>query len=167
MPGLINIGAAKIEVGDPAVDGGMGTTLAPLGYTTVDTIKFNDEGGTEIDFEVEELDIPFYSETQTGTKIFTFQVANPDEDTLVSVFGGTKTGTGATTTWAAPLLAPTIIKSLKFTPKKGIGFNFPKCKVSARWTSDIGKNNLMGIEVSFKVLQPDKANTPAYSTFRV
>lgn len=167
MAGLINIGAAKIEIGDPAVDGAMGTTLAALGYTTEDTIKFNDEGGTETEFNVEELDIALYAETQPGTKTFVFQVANPDEDTLVKVFGGTKTGTEGATTWQAPLQAPTIIKSLKFTPKKGMGFNFPKTKLSARWTSDIGKNHLLGIEVSFKVLQPDKEGEAPYSTFRV
>lgn len=167
MAGLINIGVAKIEIGDVGADGAMGTSLAALGYTTENTIKFNDDGGKEVDFNVEELDIPLYSETQAGTKTFTFQVANPDEDTLVNVFGGTKTGTGAATTWDAPLQAPTIVKSLKFTPKKGIGFNFPKTKVSAKWTNDIGKDKLLGIEVSFKVLQPDKAGLAPYSTFRV
>lgn len=167
MAGLINIGAAKIEVGDPAADGGMGTSLSQLGYTTEDTIKFNDEGGSEIDFPIEELDVPVYSITKAGNKTFSFQIANPDEDTLVAVFGGTKTGTGGATKWEAPLTQPTIIKSLRFTPQKGLGFNFPKTKLSARWTSDIGKNHLLGIEVVFKVLQPDKVGEKPYSTFRV
>lgn len=160
MAGLISIGVSKIEIGTPAADGGMSTTLASLGYTTKDTIRFNDEKGTETEFEAEETDLPLFIAKQGGKKEFTYQVANPDLDTLVKVFGGTKDD--ATKSWQAPISEPNIVQSLKFTPKQGFGFEFPKTSLSARWTSDIGKDKLIGIEVTFKVLQPDKAGLGPY-----
>lgn len=165
MAGQINIGAAKIEIGDPATDGGMGQTLAALGLTTKDTIRFINEKGSETEFLAEEIDPPIYVSKRAGSKTFTFQVANPDLDTLVKVFGGTKDTT--TNSWQAPITEPIIIKSLKFTPKKGMGFEFPKTQLSATWTSEIGKDKLMGIDVEFKVLQPDKEGLGQMKVFLV
>lgn len=165
MAGQINIGAAKIEVGPVGADGGMGNVLATLGLTAKDTIKFNNEKGTKTEFLVEETDLAIFTTKTAGAKSFNFQVANPDLDTLVKVFGGEKDE--ATNSWSAPATEPTITQSLKFTPKKGFGIEFPKVLLTATWTTDIGKDHLLGIDVECEVLQPDKEGLGPYKVFVV
>lgn len=164
---LINIGVAKIELGDPAVDGGMGTVLAALGYTLEGTAQINMDDPTETEFTVEEVDTPIYVASQAGKVRISFQVANPDEDTLVKVFGGTKTGTGAAAVYSYPLTPVVIEQSIKFTPVKGIGLNIPRAKITAKFTSALGRTALLGVEVTGTVLQPTKAATPIFTTFQV
>lgn len=167
MVKLINIGVAEIAVGAIAVDGGMGTTLAPLGYTEEGSASLNQDDPTETEFKVEEIDIPIHVESTSGNFSIAFKVADPDEDTLVAVFGGTKTGTGATAVYAYPSTSVSIERSIKFTPKTGMGLNIPRAKITAKFSSEIGRAALLGIEVSGRVLQPTKADEPPFSTFRV
>lgn len=165
--GIITIGVASISVGSIATDGGMGTTLSPLGYTEEGSAQINMDDPTETEFSVEELDTPLWIESKAGKIAVAFKVANPDEDTLVKVFGGTKTGTGATAVYTWPLISPVIERSIKITPKKGIGINIPRAKITAKFSSEIGRGALLGVEVTGTVLQPTKADEPALSTFRV
>lgn len=167
MAGLINIGVGEIAIGAIAADGGMGTTLAPLGYTEEGSAAINMDDPTETEFNVEELDTPIHIESKAGKIALAFKIANPDEDTLVSVFGGTKTGTGATAVYSWPLTPVSIERSIKFTPKQGIGLNIPRAKITAKFSSEIGRAALLGVEVTGTVLQPTKAATSAISTFRV
>lgn len=167
MAGLINIGVAEIAIGAIAVDGGMGTTLAPLGYTEEGSAQINMDDPTETEFPVEELEVPLWIESKAGKIAVAFKVADPDEDTLVKVFGGAKTGTGATAVYSWPLAPVSIERSIKFTPKKGMGLNIPRAKITAKFSSEIGRGALLGVEVTGTVLQPTKADEPAITTFRV
>lgn len=167
MAGLITVGVAKIEVGAIAVDGGMGTTLAPLGYTEEGSAAINMDDPTETEFNVEELETPLHIQSKAGKIAIAFKVANPDEDTLVSVFGGSKTGTGSTAVYKWPVTPVIIERSIKITPAQGMGINVPRAKITAKFSSEIGRAALLGIEVTGTVLQPTKANEPALSTFRV
>ena len=163
----INIGIAAIALGTVGVDGGAGTTLAPLGYTTEGTAKLNWDDATETEFAVEEIDNPIYISTKEGKKTFTFTVANPDEDTLVSAFGGVKTGTGNAATFAFPSSSVSMEKTIKITPKEGMGLLIPRAKITAKLTSDLGRASLMGIEITGTVLEPTKVGVSALSTFVV
>lgn len=167
MAGLINIGVSSIAIGAIATDGGMGTTLSPLGYTEEGSAQINMDDPTETEFNVEELDTPIWIESKAGKIAVAFKVANPDEDTLVKVFGGTKTGTGATAVYTWPLISPVIERSIKITPKQGMGISIPRAKITAKFSSEIGRAALLGVEVTGTVLQPTKADEPAISTFRV
>lgn len=163
----INIGVQEIAIGAIASDGGMGTTLAPLGYTEEGSAAINWDDATETEFRVEEVDVPIHVESTPGNISLAFSVSNPDEDTLVAVMGGTKTGTGEDTVYDYPLTSVSIERSIKFTPKKGLGINIPRAKITAKFSSEVGRAALLKVEVSGRILQPIKANTAPFSTFRV
>lgn len=165
--GLFNLGVAKIELADIAADGDVGTTFAALGLTQEGTCKINFADATITELKVEEFVTAADSDTTEGEKTIEFTVANPDEDTLIAVFGGTKTGTGATTVFKSSLTPVTVEKSLKITPKKGLGWTFPRVLITAKPTSDVGRGTWMGIAVTCKVLQPTKPSVSSWSTFRV
>lgn len=167
MASLINIGIAKIELGEVAVDGGMGTTLAALGYTEEGSATINMDDPTETEFPVEELDTPLYISSKAGKISLAFKVSDPDEDTLVKVFGGTKTGTGTEVVYKYPAQIPAIEQSIKLTPMKGMGLNIPRAKITAKFSSAIGRAALLSVEVTGTILQPTKADEAAFSTFRV
>lgn len=165
--GLFNLGVSKIELATIAVDGDVGTTFAALGLTQEGTTKINFADDTTTDLMVEEMDVAADSVATPGEKTFEFTVANPDEDTLVELFGGMKTGTGASTVYKAPASAVVIERSVKITPKKGIGWVFPRALITAKFTSDVGKTTWVGVTVTGKVLQPTKTGVAPWSTFRV
>lgn len=164
--GQANNGIKSIKLGAIAVDGGMGTSLASLGYTEEDSAKINFEDAEKKEYFAEEVDTAWFQTLKAGKKTFEFTIANPDAATLVAVFGGTKTGTGSTTVYSAPAVMPTIEQSLEITPKIGLGFKFPRVLVSAKLTDSIGRNALLGVVVTCEVLQPTKANEPIFTTFQ-
>lgn len=164
---LFNIGISKIELSDIASDGDVGTAFAALGMTQEGTCKLNFADGTLQELKVEEKDTAADSVLIAGEKSVDFTVADPDEDTLVSVFGGTKSGTGLTTKYKSPLTTVSIEKSLKITPKVGLGHIFPRVLITAKLTPDAGKANWIGVAVSCKVLAPKKDGVSDWETFRV
>lgn len=164
---LFNLGIAKIELSDIASDGDVGTTFAVLGQTQEGTCKLNFADATITELKVEEKSTAADSYSEPGEKTVEFTVADPDEDTLVSVFGGTKSGTNGTTKFKAPLNTVTIEKSLKITPRKGMGFTFPRVSITAKFTPDVGKTTWVGVTVTAKVLSPTKTGVSDWETFRV
>ncbi|ASK29726.1 hypothetical protein CEY12_06230 [Chryseobacterium sp. T16E-39] len=166
MAGQINIGVAEIAIGAIAVDGGMGTTLAPLGYTEDGSASLSWDDPTETEFKVEEIDTPIHIETTDGKRSVVFKIADPDLSTFVETFGGTKTGTGADEVFNFPSNTVSIERSLQFTPKQGIGLRIPRAKITAKLSSEIGRAALMGIEVTATVLQPKKAGTAPIIAFK-
>ncbi|WP_213279323.1 hypothetical protein [Chryseobacterium indologenes] len=167
MAGQINIGVAEIAIGAIAADGDMGTTLAPLGYTEEGSAQINWDDPTETEFKVEELSTPIHIQSTDGKKTVVFKVADPDLDTFVEAFGGTKSGTGADEVFNFPSKTPTIEKSLKFTPEQGIGLKIPRAKITAKLSSNIGRAALLGVEISATVLQPKKAGVAPLIAFTV
>ncbi|MDR7846596.1 hypothetical protein AWM67_08400 [Riemerella anatipestifer] len=166
MP-LFNLGVARIELSNIATDGGVGTSFAALGLTQEGTCKIQFGDPTMKKLNVEEFDGGADAILTSGEKKIEFTVANPDEDTLVAVFGGTKSGSAGTTVYKAPSSAVTIERSLKITPKKGLGFIFPRVLITASFTPDIGKESWVGVVVKAEVLTPTKAGEAEWSTFRV
>lgn len=165
--GQINIGIAKIELGALAADKGESTAYGVLGYTEEGTAKLNWDDPTETEFNVEEIDTPIYIASKAGKKTFTFTIANPDKTTLQKVFGATVTGTGPTERIDFPDSAVLLEQSLKITPQQGFGLIAPRVKVTAKLTSDLGRANLLGVEVTATVMQPEKAGLKALSAFTV
>ena len=165
--GIITTGIASIQFGAMASDGGMGEDLDRLGYTVEGTAKINTDDGTTTDYMVEETDDPLDSDITAGKMTVTLTIADPDEDTFVNVFGGTKTGTGADTVYEYPESIPSIEQSIKITPKKGIGFDFVRAKITGKFTSDLGRGKLMGVEITATILQPLKAGVKKFKSFRV
>jgi hypothetical protein len=161
----INNGINKVEFGPKGVGDTMGTALTVLGFTAEDSFKINQSDAETTDFFAEEIDLPAFTSTKAGEMSFTFTVMNPDPATLVRMMGGTTTGTGATSVYTAPLVLPIIEQSMKVTPKIGFGFNIPRGLVTAKFTDSMGRNALLGIEVTVKVLAPSGGTAP-FTTFQ-
>lgn len=167
MAGQINIGVAEIAIGAIAADGDMGTTLAALGYTEDGSASLSWDDPTETEFKVEEIDTPIHIESTDGKRSVVFKIADPDLDTFVATFGGTKSGTGAAEVFNFPSNTVTIERSLRFTPKQGIGLRIPRAKITAKLSSEIGRAALLGVEVTATVLQPKKSGVAPIIAFTV
>lgn len=152
----ITIGLASIQVADILADGGTGTTFAPLGYTYENTCKFTEADPETTSFYAEEVDDALDTTEKAGETKLNFSIANPDVDTLVAVFGGTKVGS----TWNAPDTKPTIEKSVQITPKKGLKFTICRAKMVAKLNADFSRKGLFLVEVSATILAPTKQNEP-------
>lgn len=150
----INNGLAKIEIGAIASDGGMGTVLERLGDVKEGSFKVNQGEGDKVEFKVEEHDDPIFIRQKKGSLAFEFEIHNPDADTFIQVWGGTKDGSTGKYTPPANLLP--IERSLKITPEIGYGFDIPRAQLSARFSDAIGKDSLLGVIVTATVLKPTK-----------
>ncbi|WP_337043862.1 hypothetical protein [Emticicia sp. 17c] len=160
MAKLITIGLSKIEIGDIATDKGMGTELAVIGQTAEGSCTIETAEPEVTEFYVEESDSPVHTALKAGLTTITFQLAAPDLQQCVDVFGGAITGTGTAATWNYPGNAVNLEKSVKITPKEGIVFRIPRGKITARFTGQFGRADTLKVEVSITVLQPEKAGTP-------
>ena len=156
----ITIGLAAIELGAIAVDGGMGTTLTPWGYTEQDscTITISEPELTE--FIPEEIDDAIYIASKDGEKTIAFTIMDAGTDTLVNLFGGTVTTTGTAPnevkTFSFPSSNANVEKSVRIIPKEGLITEITRAKVTASMDSTYSKNGLFTVKVSLKVLKPKK-----------
>lgn len=151
---IVTLGLSKIEVGDIASGGGMGTTLAPLGLTYQDTCKMTQEDPETTEHYAEELDDPVVSVSRGGKTNFAFSIMNADVDTLVTLLGGTKSAAGA---WEAPDKLPIIEKSVRITPEQGLKFEIPRMKLVTKINAEFSKKGLLLLEVAGTVLAPTAA----------
>lgn len=163
MSKKVGIGLASIKLGAIATDGGMATALAPLGQTAEDTCKIEFGDAEETPFYVEEQDAPIYIERKQGDIDISFSIYEYDLETIKEVFGGEITGSGGNKVYKAPATAVNIEKSLEITPKKGHILSFPRVSITAKFSADIGKKNLMALEIKAKVLQPTKEGEPRFT----
>ena len=151
------VGLAKIEVGDIAADGGIGTTLASLGYTYQDTCKMTMEDPEVTEHYAEEVDDPVISISRGGKTVFNFSVMDADLTTLKALLGGDVTGTAPAQKWEAPDKIPIIEKSVRITPEQGLKFEIIRMKLDAKINAEFSKKGIFLIDVVGTVLQPTKA----------
>lgn len=163
--GKITLGLSKIEVGEPAVDGGMGTSLAALGYTYKDSCSLMTEDPVTTEHEAEEVDDPVVAIDRAGKTTFKFQVMNPDVDTLQTLLGGT--GNTTTGVWSAPASIPTIEKSIKLTPTQGLYFEMARVKLTAKINANFSKSGIFLIDVIGTILTPLKVGEPKLKATRI
>lgn len=163
--GKITIGLSKIEIGDIAVDGGMGTSLAQLGYTYKDSCSLVTADPETTEHYAEEVDDPVVSFDKVGKTTLSFQVMNPDVDTLQTLLGGT--GNTTSGVWSAPATIPVIEKSVKITPTQGLYFEIPRMKLTAKINANFGKSGIFLIDVVGTVLAPTKTGEPKLKATRI
>ena len=149
----MTLGLAAINVGAIASDGGMGTTLLPLGLTFRDTCQITQEDGESTELFSEEHDDPEYVITRPGKTKVNFSIMNPDVDTLAATLGGVVTSG----VWAAPDAMPEVERSVEIVPKLGLKISIPRLKMDFKidW-SNVGTTPLL-ITVSGTILMPTKA----------
>ncbi|MDR2009956.1 MAG: hypothetical protein LBQ22_05695 [Bacteroidales bacterium] len=153
---VYTLGLSKIEVGDIASDGDMGTTLATLGYTYQDTCTMTQDDPETTEHYAEEVDDPVVVLSRAGKTNFNFSVMDADLTTLAALLGGTVTGTGDTAKWNAPDKLPVIEKSVRITPEQGLMFEVPRMKLTSKINATFSKSGIMLIDVVGTVLQPTK-----------
>lgn len=158
--GQITNGLAKIEIGPVGPNGSMGSVLQVLGKTNIDSLTLAQDDGTTTDFNVEEQDDPIFTRKVPGKVTVAFQVSDPVIETFLAVFGGTITGSGPARQWNAPAAAPIKEVSIKITPEIGYMTSLPRAVLTAKLNFNVGKNNLMMIDVSADVLTPQDGVTP-------
>ena len=162
---VYTLGIAKIEMGDIAADGGMGTALESVGQTHKGTCNITQEDPETNEFFAEELDDPVVSISRRGKTTLVFSVMNPDPNTMRTFFGGTVVGSGDTAKWNAPLQLPEVEKSVRVTPQRGLIFDFPRMKINAKINGAFSRENIFVIEVSGTALQPAKAGVSILTAY--
>lgn len=159
---IYTLGLSQIEAGAIAADGGMGTTLATLGYTYQDTCKMTQEDPETTDHYAEEVDDPVVSISRGGKTNFAFSIMDPSVTVLANLLGGKATeGNGSTTQdkWEAPDSIPTVEKSIRITPQQGLKFEIPRMKLVSKINAEFSKKGILLIEVAGTVMQPTKSGT--------
>jgi len=150
------IGISTIKLGNVAVDGGPGTSLATLGYTYEDSCKLNQDDPEVTSFFAEEVEDAVYKKEKKGAITLTFQIMNPDTATLIALFGGTATGSSPAKTWNMPDTTPTIEQTVEITPQDGMKMVIPRGSVSAKLNGEFSRKQLFLIDVTITALKPTK-----------
>ncbi|MBN8821273.1 MULTISPECIES: hypothetical protein [unclassified Spirosoma] len=150
-------GVLSIALGAIAGDGGPGTSLTTLGYTKKGTAKMAQADANITNLYAEENDQPVDSITTQGDITFSWTVMNPDTATLVTLFGGTASGTTPNKTWNMPASVVSQELTVKITPKKGMAVVFPRASVTAKLNGDFSSEDLFGVDVTIKALVPTKS----------
>lgn len=159
MSEIRTLGLESIEIGDVAVDGGMGTTLAELGVTYRDTAELIQEDAESTEHYSEEFDEPVETiDTKGGTTV-KWAIIDCTPDTLVEVLGGAVTGIGDAKKWEAPSTAENIEKSILITPKVGMPISIPRAKINAKINYKLARTGILLVEITAKVLTPLKEDT--------
>lgn len=157
------LGVASIKLGAIAGDGGMGTSLTQIGDTVPGSAILENAEGTTQDFFSEESDTPIESIiSEAGTTTFNFSTMNLDADSLVLLFGGTKT-TGPPVKWEPPATLGTKELSIEVIDRKGNKFEFVRVSVKPKFTVNFNKTALGQVDIVGTILTPTKAATAAFT----
>ena len=159
------LGLSKIEIGAIAEDGGMGASLAVMGYTREDSCSLTQEDPEVTDYFAEEVDDPVIRIAKAGQITFSWSIMDPSVTVLEDLMGGT--ATAASDKWDAPSSAVTIEKSVKITPKQGFMFEIPRLSIVAKWNAPLSKTDIVTIDCVGTVLIPTKADTPKMTATRI
>lgn len=157
--GKFTNGIQEVSFGDIGTDGAIATSFTPLGYTAEGSFKINQEEGQKNEFMVEETDLPVFVTEKPGALNFEFELADPDADSMIKVFGGSKQGT----TYQPPDKQVSVEKSFRVKPNQGYGFDVTRAKVTGTFSSDYGRDAILKVKVSVKVLAPTKVGAKKFT----
>lgn len=163
MASLVSLGLASIGFGAIAADGGPATLFAALGLTYQDSCKLMTDDPEITEHYAEEVEDPIVRKQKKGKTTLTFQVMDADTNTLVAVFGGTRTGNGSTATpwtWKAPVVTPNIEQSVQLKMTQGYTILIPRGSVTAKIESDVSRKGIFLVTVTVVAMQPKKADIP-------
>lgn len=164
MAAKARIGLKKIEMGNVAVDGGMGTSLTEIGATVSDTAVFANEAPNVTDFNIEEQTAPFYSQSTPGKFTVQWSSYNVEPAALVQTMGGTvTTDASGNTVYTAPVDAPNIEQSVKATMKDNTVLSIPRARIDAVLQWNFQKTKLAQVDYTATALQPTKSGTGLFT----
>jgi len=167
MAEIISIGLTSLQIGDIAVDGGMGTVLAAVGNTFEGSAVLTQEDGEKTEFFIEESDDPIETITKKGAITLEWAIVDYTPATLASVLGGTVTGVGAAAVWNAAADIPSIEKSIELISKKGVKYQIPRAKIEAKIDVKFSKKEIALVRIKATVMSPTKAGTASMMISKV
>lgn len=143
-------GLKKLNSADPKEDGTMPEVLPELCQTYRDSCSFVEEESTVTDEYSDQQDDPIASFDVKGAKTITCSTFDYSPETLVKLKGGTIVNGQ----WAEPVIAPEIYQAIEILTNADLPFQFPYCRVSARFNANFTKNGLSLLEIKFRPLSP-------------
>lgn len=155
---MFTMGVSQILFGAIAQDGGMGGTLASVGYTNQDSCSITMDDPDITEFFAEEVDVPVITKSKKGKVTVALSIMNPDINTLKMFLGGTADTTA--NTWANGTTYENIELSCRIIPDQGFIFDFPRLKIDAKFSGDLNNSSLLTLDITGTVLQPEKDGEP-------
>ena len=155
------MGLSKIEIGPLAVDGGVSTSFAALGYTDPDSCEITVDDPEETEVTAEEVDDPIFVMRKAGKTTIAFNVLNPSADVLKKVCGGTVTEGG---NYELPEKLPTIETGYKSTRTVCFVATFARVSIVGKLSGKYAKSEPLKLAVTGTVLTPTKTGV-AKATF--
>lgn len=157
-----SLGLKALKIGDVAVDGGMGTSLAVIAYTEKDSAKIVTTDPELKEFFVEEVTDPI-EVIVTKPSVMTLELSIHDvaPATLVKVLGGAATGTPAV--YTPPTTTTDIEKSIEITTLTDHVVKIVRAKIVANFDWSLNRQELSRVKIKATVLAPQKADTAPYT----
>lgn len=162
MPEERSLGLKKIEIGDIAADGGVGTSLTQIALTEKDTAKITTTEPEVKEFFVEEESAPIeVIVTKDPMMSLEFNIHDISPATLVKVFGGTAEGTPAV--YTPPSQTVDIEQSIKVTSLRDHVISIVRAKIIASFDWSLNRQELSRVKIKATALTPNKASTAAWT----
>lgn len=164
-------GYKAFRMGAIAVDGSMGTTLAPLGTTVKGSTSASTSEAQTQDFFIEEQSGAFESSV-TEDPFFSgvLELYDVHPLTAVKVFGGTTASVGTGASKKLKFIPPTsytpLEQSIEIESKNGAVLGITRAQILPVWNLSYQDGELGKIVINWKQLVPTKDGEPGY-TFTV
>lgn len=156
MSSVKTYGLTTIKMGAILPSGGMGTSLATIGYTQKDSAKLVQDDPEMIEHYAEETDDPILTIGQSGKIVLSFTLMDPDADALATVLGGSTTGTPKV--WTPDATYTQVEKSIEITPQGGFGkIEIPRAHVIGKINAELAKKGLFVVDMKCTILTPTLA----------
>lgn len=159
---LVTIGVKGVKFGALAGDGGPGTALTSLGFTSKGTLSFNEDAPTKKLVEIEEDTDPLAVFKRPAPRTITLSLAAPDLDTLARLRGGTVTpGTSGADDKYEETGPVSAIGTLEIEPEKGFKkITYNHVSIDARFNGGLGADQELLLVLEVDILKSPKADTP-------
>ena len=172
-----SIGLKQILAGVVNEAGGMPAVMEVLGKTYKGTASFNTENDQTQDFFSEES--PTAPEesvvTEAGLKQLKWNLMEWDNQSLISVFGGTektvdvKIGdeTYNVKKYVAPKEVVTIEMAIRAISRYDVVIDIPRAQVTARFVWNLTQTEIAQIEITAKAMAPNGAEDGPYEIYKL
>lgn len=158
---LRSIGLKSIKMGDIEADGGVSLAMTALGVTFKGSASFTTEEPTYQEFYSEEN--PGTPEesivSEEGLKQIKFNIMDFDPAVLTRLFGGTT----AVNKWSAQRETFELEQSVEIVTAYDVRIIATRCKVSSRILWNLSRTEIAQIEVTCRILTPEKVGEAPYS----
>ena len=152
MANIVTLGLSKIlgKASEPTKCDFSETDYTAFGLTYEDTAKMS-QGDAEVqEFYAEEEDDPIDTIEKAGKITFKFSIMNPSVELLERLYGGEV----VEDIFGYPDLVSTIEESVIIVPRKGLQFQVPRMKLTAKINGKFSKKGLLLIDVVGTIRKP-------------